>query len=408
MRHAAAWLLMWLTGLLALSGSGAFDTEAGHPLAPGSAGASSPGAAAPKVVDHYPTGQGASTTEPVVLVFDRPLDANARVPVRVEPPVPLEPVRYGERALVLRHPPFRRGARYRLALDAPSIAFRASFRTADPATVTAYGPQGKRAHPAATIRVTFSEAVDRRAVEAAFRLEPAAPGSFEWPDERTMVWRPGRLRSAETYDVRAGGAAADGSPIWPARWRFRTTAPAPALRPGSGKRMILTFDDDPLTPERGYRLLDLLARHRVRAILFPTGAWADLNPAFIRLARAGGQLVCNHTRDHADLASLTTAEMREQILYGADADRCDLLRAPYGRSNQRVEAVANALGYRLFWWNIDSGDWRGRSAAAIASEVLRNARPGGVALFHMQAPHTLEALPAIVWGLRAAGYELSY
>lgn len=275
--------------------------------------------------------------------------------------------------------------------------------------VVAYGPQGRSAAPAGSIHVTFSGEVDRASVERAFRVEPVTRGSFVWRDERTLVWRPASgLGGGRTYDVSVGGAAADGRRVVSLRWRFRTAPEARRLDGGARPLMTLTFDDDPRTPEAGFALLDALAKYHVRAVLFPTGAWAERNPSFVWRARAEGHLVCNHTYHHADLTSLGDAELRYEIANGAGAGGCDLLRAPYGRTNARVERVASALGYRMYPWNIDSEDWKQRSARAIAMEVLANARPGGVALFHMHGRHTLEALPAIVWGLRSAGYEVGY
>ena len=263
-------------------------------------------------------------------------------------------------------------------------------------------------NPSLPIRVTFNTEVNRAAVETSFRVEPAAAGSFEWPDERTVVWHPKGLRPAQGYRVQAGGASSQGEAIRPVQWRFQTSVPPPRIAPGRGEKLVLTFDDDPRTPEHAYQLLDVLARHRVRAIFFPTGAWAAAHPEFAERALAQGHFVCNHTHSHADLTKLSPKQIRFEIQQGAGRGQCDLLRPPYGRSNTMVEWVVGSLGYRLYWWNIDSRDWEGRSAQSIADIVLGTARPGGVAIFHMHGAHTLEALPAIIETLRGAGYELTY
>ena len=57
-------------------------------------------------------------------------------------------------------------------------------------------------------------------------------------------------------------------------------------------------------------------------------------------------------------------------------------------------------------WDVDTNDWRGRSAAQITETVMANAHNGAIVLMHMAAKHTAEALPAVITRLRDAGYEL--
>lgn len=327
----------------------------------------------------------------------------------------MEPLWYGDRALVLQHPRLRTGADYNVVLT-PGLRdakgrpmqseFRFSFTTADAPTVVEFGPQGERTGLQNPVRVVFSAEVNRGAVEAAFQVEPPANGSFEWPDGRTLVWRPAGLLAGQEYRVRVGGLSKDGEPIEAADWRFRTLVPPPRVTPGGGGKLVLTFDDDPPSLRRGYELLDILARYRVRAILFPTGAWAAANPGFVQRATAEGHLVCNHTYGHVDLTTLSEEDARFQILNGAGADQCDLLRLPYAAYDESVDALAASLGYRIFRWNVDSRDWEGLSAEEITSTVLGGYRPGAVVLFHLHAPHMLEALPSIIERLQTAGHVL--
>jgi hypothetical protein len=61
-------------------------------------------------------------------------------------------------------------------------------------------------------------------------------------------------------------------------------------------------------------------------------------------------------------------------------------------------------------WDISSGDPTfGQSAHAIERQVLANAQPGSIVLFHANGRgwHTEGALPGIIAGLKAQGYELA-
>jgi peptidoglycan/xylan/chitin deacetylase (PgdA/CDA1 family) len=69
--------------------------------------------------------------------------------------------------------------------------------------------------------------------------------------------------------------------------------------------------------------------------------------------------------------------------------------------------VAAEKGFKyVVMWDVDTNDWRGRTAGQITETVMGNAHNGAIVLMHMAAKHTAEALPTIIKRLRVAGYEL--
>lgn len=56
--------------------------------------------------------------------------------------------------------------------------------------------------------------------------------------------------------------------------------------------------------------------------------------------------------------------------------------------------------------NEDSLDWKGISAGDISQRVLSRVNPGSIVLFHNAAENTPAALPSIIEGLIANGYDL--
>jgi len=124
-----------------------------------------------------------------------------------------------------------------------------------------------------------------------------------------------------------------------------------------------------------------------------------------------GHLVCNHTRDHTDLTKLSAERIREQILGGAGVGSCNLLRPPYGAHNAYVDSIAAELGYAIEMWDIDTRDWARRYAGGdqeILNIVLSQAYPSAVVLMHMHVDNTVYALPAMLQGLKDAGYEFHW
>ncbi len=55
-------------------------------------------------------------------------------------------------------------------------------------------------------------------------------------------------------------------------------------------------------------------------------------------------------------------------------------------------------------WDVDPRDWAGPGAGAIASHVLSHVHSGAIVCMHL-TPQTAAALPTILAGLKARGYE---
>lgn len=209
-----------------------------------------------------------------------------------------------------------------------------------------------------------------------------------------------------------------------------TPSPASRLtRHGSRDvpRIALTFDMGGRVGD-ALKIMDWLVDHDTHATIFVTGAMADnkntdagrnvlasidANPALFTLG--------NHSYTHTDFRTLSGSQILSEIrrTEAAIAPYCsqDLrpyFRPPNGGYDSEVLAAVGAAGYsRTVTWDIDTIDWRpvandppGPTADQIVAKVLGNAQNGSIVLMHLGGYHTYEALPRIVDGLLAAGYDL--
>lgn len=177
------------------------------------------------------------------------------------------------------------------------------------------------------------------------------------------------------------------------------------------KKVAISFDaawGNEQTPE----LLDILDRYEVKATFFLVGQWVDNFPDSVKDIAAKGHDVENHSNTHAHMPELSLEGMTEEIVSCNDkikalTGKCPtLFRPPYGDyDNNVVGAVKNQNMYCI-QWDVDSLDWKDLSASEITQRVTSKLQPGSIVLLHNGAKNTPEALPSIIEGIRAQGYEL--
>ena len=165
-----------------------------------------------------------------------------------------------------------------------------------------------------------------------------------------------------------------------------TTADAPAATTAgaSGGVVHLTFDDGP-HPTYTPRVLDILARHGVRATFFVLGSLAENRPELMARIAAEGHTVANHTWNHDNLAGLPRASFddtvgRTQAILADQATPC--LRPPYGSTDAFTRDWAASAGLDLVLWTVDTNDWRRPGAPVIADRIVRGATDKAIVLMH--------------------------
>ena len=183
--------------------------------------------------------------------------------------------------------------------------------------------------------------------------------------------------------------------------------------------VALTFDDgpSPCTAE----VLDVLKENHVSATFFLIGKNVERYPDLARRIVAEGDCIGNHTYSHPAWAALEdSSRLRRELDSGERAIErttgvhTTLFRPPHGWRSPWMIGQAQRLGYTVVTWSAAADDWRRPGAMVIARRILNQARPGVIFLLHdgleMRASppvqETVEALPAIIAGLKTRGYRL--
>jgi peptidoglycan/xylan/chitin deacetylase (PgdA/CDA1 family) len=199
-----------------------------------------------------------------------------------------------------------------------------------------------------------------------------------------MHYNPCMLALALTGAISAAALAAGYQSMAPTgQWYGQTFTGLP-----HGSRQIaLTYDDGPNDPHT-LRLLEILAKHGVRATFFLIGRYVRQRPDIAREIVQAGHIVGNHTFTHPLLIFKSEKEIRQQLsecrdaLQDAIGEPSNLFRPPFGGRRPAVLRVARELGLEAIMWNVTGYDWNAPPAAVIERKVAKQIRGGDVILLH--------------------------
>ncbi|MBM7502643.1 polysaccharide deacetylase family protein [Agromyces aurantiacus] len=170
----------------------------------------------------------------------------------------------------------------------------------------------------------------------------------------------------------------------------------------------ISFDDGPSSLTPG--LLDVLDRERAPATFYVLGPAVNSSPDVARRIVDSGHAIGDHTWRHADLTKLPDDQVRREVsrtqaaIDAATGAPATSLRPPYGASDERVRKL---VGLPVVVWDVDTRDWEEPGVDTVVQRAVGESRPGSVVLMHDTHEPTVEAVPAVVDGLRARGFTLA-
>ncbi|MFE5670606.1 polysaccharide deacetylase family protein [Agromyces sp. NPDC056523] len=170
----------------------------------------------------------------------------------------------------------------------------------------------------------------------------------------------------------------------------------------------ITFDDGPSSLTPG--LLDLLDRERAPATFFVQGSAVQTSPDVAARIVASGHQIGNHTWRHPNLTKLEDDEVKKEIsrtqqaIANATGAGATSMRPPYGASNAKVRDLVDLP---VIVWDVDTRDWEDPGVDAVVDRAVTQSSRGSIVLMHDTHQETVDAVPAIIRGLRERGFALS-
>jgi len=190
--------------------------------------------------------------------------------------------------------------------------------------------------------------------------------------------------------------------------------------PRGTRQLALTYDDGPNDPHT-LRLLEVLARHNVRATFFLIGRFVQQRPDIVREILKAGHIIGNHTFRHPLLTLKSATEVRKELTDCRSAiqelvgEPSNLFRPPFGGRRPAVLRIARGLGLEPVMWNVTGYDWNAPPAAVIERKVEKQMRGGDVILLHdgghkqigADRSQTVLATDHLITRFKSEGYDFA-
>lgn len=235
-------------------------------------------------------------------------------------------------------------------------------------------------------------------------------------------------------------------------WRSQLYGETFIGTPGRGKKLALTYDDGPNDPHT-LHLLDVLAKHEVKATFFVIGNFARHRPDIVSRIGAAGHAIGNHTARHPRLPLLNKYQLVMELLVceiaraiNNDAAQIEiraaikavdsvprtsyedlleitrtirakndttLFRPPFGLRRPATLRIARELGYTPVMWTVTCWDWKQTTADRVVQHARRQITGGDVILMHdggfeqmgADRAHTVIATDRIIGEYKDKGFE---
>lgn len=176
------------------------------------------------------------------------------------------------------------------------------------------------------------------------------------------------------------------------------------------KPMIaLTFDDGPGYNKASKRILDTLEKYNAKATFFMVGRNAAANPGNIKRKARLGMELGNHTWSHAHYGSNVTPSdisKASNAIYNICGKYPTAFRSPGGMTTGTIKNECKKEKMPVYYWSIDTQDWRSRNADKVYDSVIKNVSDGDIILMHEIYNSTADAVKRMVPKLIKKGYQL--
>lgn len=180
------------------------------------------------------------------------------------------------------------------------------------------------------------------------------------------------------------------------------------------KTLYLTFDcgyENGNTPA----ILQALKKHKVKATFFVVGHFLKENHDLIKQIVKEGHTIGNHTYNHPNIIGMSKEKFESELTQVEDLykeitgkEMTKYYRPPQGKYNIENLQMAQAKGYKTFYWSLAYVDWNADAQPTkeeAFEKLLSRIHPGAIVLLHNTSKTNGEILDELLSKWEDMGYS---
>ena len=180
------------------------------------------------------------------------------------------------------------------------------------------------------------------------------------------------------------------------------------------KVIYLTFDLG-YESQNTNKILDTLKENNVPATFFITAHYVNTASDLVQRMIDEGHIVGNHTVNHKSMPSLTSEELKEEVVKLQDSMKkkfnyeMKYLRPPKGEFSEKSLAETSKLGYQTVMWSFAYADWDENNQPSEEegkNKILANLHNGEIMLLHATSKTNSNILSDVIKEIKNQGYEI--
>lgn len=165
------------------------------------------------------------------------------------------------------------------------------------------------------------------------------------------------------------------------------------------------------------KILNTLKKHNAPAAFFVVDHYLKSNPEMVKRMTEEGHLVCNHSKSHPSMASITdfnkfkeeivTVENRYKDITGKEMPK--YFRPPMGKFSEKSLEYTQQLGYDTIFWSFAYVDWyedKQPSHEEAKEKIFSRTHPGAVLLLHPNSKTNADILDDVLTHWEQEGYTI--
>ena len=182
------------------------------------------------------------------------------------------------------------------------------------------------------------------------------------------------------------------------------------------KVIYLTFD-------AGYEngntesILNTLKKHNAKAHFFVVESYIKNNPELVKRMEKEGHLVCNHSKSHPSMATITDFEKFKDEILSVEKTYKEVtgkempkfFRPPMGKFSEQSLKYTQDLGYSSIFWSFAYVDWYNDKQPThefAKDKIYTRTHPGAIVLLHPNSKTNTEILDEVITHWEQEGYKL--